>query len=78
MLFAAPRAVIDAGPLLFYFDDVPPYYLDCLVTLRREVCPGFRLVECHRVFQAVPLDDRYTLGSRRTLISGADLFDDLA
>jgi hypothetical protein len=30
--------------LLFGFDDVPPYYLNCLVTLGCKVRPGFRLV----------------------------------
>jgi hypothetical protein len=30
-----------AGRLLFGLDDVPPDSLGCLVTLRREVRPGF-------------------------------------
>src|ERR1700687_5143368 len=55
-----------AGPgnrLLLNFDDVPPYYLGCLVTLGRKVRPGLRLVECHCVVQAVPFYDGRTLGS---------------
>jgi hypothetical protein len=53
--------------LLFGFDDVPPYYFNCLVTLGCKVRPGFRLVECHSVIQAVPFDDGRTLGRRPTL-----------
>jgi hypothetical protein len=62
----APQPVPGNG-LLFGFDDVPPYYLNCLVTLGCKVRPGFRLVECHSVIQAVPFDDGRTLGRRPTL-----------
>ncbi len=50
--------------LLFDFDDVTPYYLGCLVTLRRKIRPGFRLVKCHCVVKVVPFDDGHALGSR--------------
>src|ERR1700704_2867960 len=53
--------------LLLDFDDVPPYCFVCFVTLGCEVRPGFRLVKCLCVAQAVPLDDGYTLGSRSPL-----------
>ena len=53
--------------LLFGFDDVSPHYLNCLVTLGCKVRPGFRLVECHCVIQAVPFDDARTLRRRPTL-----------
>jgi hypothetical protein len=62
----APQPV-PGNRLLFGFDDVPPYYLNCLVTLGCKVRPGFRLVECHCVIQAVPFDDARTLGRRPTL-----------
>ena len=53
--------------LLLDFDDVPPYCFVCFVTLGCEVRPGFRLVKCLCVAQAVPLDDGYSLGSRSPL-----------
>src|ERR671937_1520234 len=40
--------------LLFDFDDVPPYGLDRLITLGCKVRPGFRLIECHSLIQAIP------------------------
>src|SRR6202140_820287 len=51
--------------LLFHFDDVAPYRLLTLLTLRRQVGPCLRLVEGHCVVHAVPLDDGYILRSRR-------------
>jgi hypothetical protein len=66
-LGAARRSSCPGKALLFGFDDVPSYYLNCLVALRCKVRPGFRLVECHSVIQAVPFDDGRTLGSRPTL-----------
>jgi hypothetical protein len=62
----APQPV-PGNRLLFGFDDVPPYYLNCLVTLGCKVRPGFRLIECYCLIQAVPFDDGHTLGRRRTL-----------
>ena|SRR5437879_4000989 len=53
--------------LLFGFDDVPPYYLNRLLTLGCKVRPGFRLVECHCVIHAVPFDDAHTLWRGSTL-----------
>ena len=53
--------------LLLDFDDVPPYCFVRFVTLGCEVRPGFRLIKCLCVAQAVPLDDGYSLGSRSPL-----------
>jgi hypothetical protein len=62
----APQPV-PGNRLLFGFDDIPPCYLNRLVTLGCEVRPSFRLVERHCVIQAVPFDDGRTLGRRPTL-----------
>jgi hypothetical protein len=57
--------------LIAHFDEVPPYCLDPLVTLRREVLVGFRVVECLRLrlrlrlLQAVPFVDANAFGRRR-------------
>src|SRR3984893_18541248 len=55
------------GRLLFHFDDVPPYRLLSLLTLRRQVGPCVGLVEGHCVVHAVPLDEGHILRSRRPL-----------
>jgi hypothetical protein len=52
--------------LLFHFDDVPPYRLLSLLTLRRQVDPCLRLVEARCVVHAVPLDDGHSLRSARS------------
>src|SRR5262249_29734975 len=49
------------------FDGVPPYYLECLFTLRRKVLPGFRVVIRLRLLHVVPLVERHPLGRRRSL-----------
>jgi hypothetical protein len=58
------RTALMANRLLLGLDDVAPYNLGCLVTLGCKVCPGFRLIECHRIIQAVPFDHGHVLGSR--------------
>src|ERR1700674_5565274 len=45
------------------FDDVLTDYFDCLISLRLEVLPRFRVFPCPRLLQAVPLADTHTLGS---------------
>jgi hypothetical protein len=60
----ASGATQPGNRLLLDFDDVTPYGPGCLVTLRRKIRPGFRLVKCHCVVKAVPFDDGHTLGSR--------------
>ena len=67
VLGAARRSRGPGNRLLFGFDRVPSYHLGCPVTLGCKVRPGFRLVECHSVIQAVPFDDGRTLGRRPTL-----------
>jgi hypothetical protein len=49
------RSVSFGCRLVHRFDDVPPYRLNCLVTLRRKVGPGLRLVECLCLLKAIPL-----------------------
>src|SRR5438552_3074972 len=44
------------------FDGVRPRYLDCLITLRRKVLKGCRVLVCLRLLQAIPLGDGHTLG----------------
>src|SRR5262249_27779111 len=41
--------------LIRYFDCVPPYRLDCLVTIRGEVSPGLRFVEGLGLLKTIPL-----------------------
>jgi hypothetical protein len=53
--------------LICDLDDVPPHCLDGLLTLGRKIIPGFGVVECLRLCQAVPLGNGHTLGSRTPL-----------
>ena len=53
--------------LLFGFDDVPPYYLICFVTLGLHVRPCFRFVKRQCVVNAIPFDDGDIFGSSRSL-----------
>src|SRR5437016_1735206 len=48
--------------LVHRFDDVPPYRLDCLVTLRRKVSPSLRFIECRCLLNAIPLRKAHTVG----------------
>src|SRR5438034_10617773 len=43
--------------LVHGFDDIPSYCLDCLVTLRCKVVPGFRLIKRLSLIETVPLGD---------------------
>src|SRR4029077_20359812 len=64
--FLAPRAAAGAREqATFRFRRRTADYLNCLLALGCKVRPGFRLVECHCVIQAVPFDDARTLGRRR-------------
>jgi hypothetical protein len=41
--------------LIRYFDCVPPYRLDCLVTIRGQVSPDLRFVEGLGLLKTIPL-----------------------
>ncbi len=66
-LLASCASLGSATRLIFHFDDVPPYLLLSLRTLRLQIGPCLRLVEGHCVVHAVPLDDGRILRSRRPL-----------
>src|SRR5262249_52937994 len=57
----------NTNALLFGFDDVPPYYLICFVTLGLHVRPSFRFVKRQCVVNAIPFDDGDILGRSRSL-----------